>query len=186
MTRPMTGRHFTLEPFPVTPPAMVPDYRIDGHCSRSARILTLRFELQGDLSRLSLAAPAAPPERRMGLWNATCFEFFLAPAGDPGYWEFNLSPARHWNVFRFSGYRQGMQEEKAFSTLPFNVDRGERKVELVLKAFIPLPIVEPAAPWRLAICTVLLSRDGSATYWALAHPGPEADFHHPKGFLVEL
>jgi len=33
---------------------------------------------------------------------------------------FNLSPAGHWNIYRFEDYRQGMQEEMAFVT-PFSV-----------------------------------------------------------------
>ena len=65
--------------------------------------------------------PADMPARRDRLWEETCFEFFLAVKNSPRYWEFNLSPAGHWNVYRFADYRQGMQEEPAFASLPFSV-----------------------------------------------------------------
>ena len=28
--------------------------------------------------------------------------------------------------------------------------------------------------------------DGTLSYWALAHPSPKPDFHHPDGFVLEL
>ncbi len=221
----MIGRAFALEPFPVSAPQRLPECRVDGMCLRSGAHLDMRFTLSGELSGLTIAEPAPRPERQSGLWNATCFEFFLTRAGMPGYWEFNLSPAGHWNVFRFSGYRQGMQEETAFSALPFTVSQGtkEMRIEISFDLGTLAPPVEAAAcqgrelfseadgnapssregsqeasrqalqgsheesdSWRLAVSTVLLPRDGGPTYWALTHPGPEADFHHEKGFLITL
>jgi len=38
----------------------------------------------------------------------------------------------------------------------------------------------------VAITAVLQSRDGTCSYWALLHPGPEADFHRREGFALRL
>ena len=39
---------------------------------------------------------------------------------------------------------------------------------------------------EVAISAVLEGRDGQPTYWALAHCGPQADFHRRESFIVEL
>ena len=175
-----------LEPFPVVAPTRLPACRVKASCSRSGDSLAIAFSLRGDLEELEIPAPAEVPRRSTGLWETTCCEFFLAPAGRPGYWEFNLSPAGQWNVFRFSGYRQGMQEEQAFAALPFTVARSAEELRLDLTLDLAALSRKPEIPWKLALATVLLSRDGTTTFWALSHPAREADFHQPGGFLIEL
>jgi len=156
----------------------------------SAGALSVVFRLEGPLERLVIAPPAGVPERRHGLWEHTCFEFFLRLPGVPGYREFNLSPAGHWNVFRFSGYRQGMAADEAFSALPFNVECISGR--LLLTAVLPLAGNAPRAALsaagpdglEAAVSTVLVHADGTTAYWALAHPGPEPDFHHVDAFRL--
>lgn len=38
----------------------------------------------------------------------------------------------------------------------------------------------------LAISIVIKPQNGEITYWALTHPGPQADFHRRDSFLIEL
>ena len=117
----MNGRSFSLQPFsPIGPPL---NFKITGHIARRPRQLAIRYDLRGDLAELMIPAPADMPARRHGLWEETCFEFFLGVKDSPRYWEFNLSPAGHWNVYRFAGYRQGMAEETALTSLPLSVRR---------------------------------------------------------------
>jgi hypothetical protein len=33
---------------------------------------------------------------------------------------------------------------------------------------------------------VIEEADGRRSYWALHHPGPEPDFHHPDCFVAKL
>ena len=115
----MIAREFRLYPFPGTAPRF--PLEITGTVTRRGRTLVLHYEIRGDLEALSLPGPAANPGRLDGLWHETCLEFFLAPPDSPRYWEFNLSPAGHWNVYRFRDYRQGMTEDEAFTALPFSV-----------------------------------------------------------------
>ena len=124
----MTAREFRLYPFPGTAPRF--PLEITGTITRRDHTLVLRYELRGDLEALSLPGPAAHPGRLDGLWQETCLEFFLAPPDSPRYWEFNLSPAGHWNVYRFRDYRQGMTEAAAFTALPFSVLREPASLRL--------------------------------------------------------
>lgn len=99
---------------------------ITGQFGVTADTLEVVYRLQGDLSQLSLPLPANDPERRDGLWQTTCLELFLAQRGANGYWEFNLSPAGHWNVYRLEGYRQELTSEPAYQQLPFQVKHQEQ------------------------------------------------------------
>ena len=132
-----------------------------------------------------IPAPAARPVRRHGLWEETCFEFFLSIKDSPQYWEFNLSPAGDWNVYRFAEYRQGMTEESAFAALPFDVKQQSDSVRLVLEINLD-KIVRADQPLEAAMAAVIQPAGGGLTYWALTHPGPQADFHRRDSFLVSL
>ena len=125
------------------------------------------------------------PARQWLLWETTCFECFLAIRGAVSYWEFNLSPAGPWNIFRLASYRQGIQEEPAFQVLPVTVSRHPEKLTLSLN--VDLAAIIPAdRPLEVGVSTVLQDRHGELSYWALTHPGPEPDFHHRDGFVIKL
>lgn len=173
---------FELVPFPSS---LVPaGVRVTGEARRIGALLALRWWLEAPHGAVTIAPPERP-ERQDDLWQQTCFECFLAGEGLPGYWEFNLSPAGHWNVYRFTGYRAGMAEELAFATLPFSVVRESGRLEATLAIDLaPLGLAE--VPWRLAIATVVAPAAGAPSYWALAHAGAEPDFHQPEAFALRL
>ncbi len=179
----MTSRSFTLQPFPGKAPHF--SLKITGTIAIRDLTLALRYELRGDLAVVALPKPADRPARRNRLWQETCCEFFLAPQNLPQYWEFNLSFAGHWNVYGFENYRQGMREEPALAALPFTVTQTSASLLLTLKVelsgFIPA-----GRPLGAAIAAVIQARDGTLTYWALAHPGPQPDFHRRDAFIINL
>jgi hypothetical protein len=179
----MNGRDFVMQPFAPTSPG--PEITIDGSVKRWSDILSIRYELRGGLAELVIPRPAEMPVRRDGLWEGTCFEFFLGPQDSPGYWEFNLSPAGHWNVYRFEGYRQGMTEESAFASLAYSVRRRPDRLSVGLELEIG-KIVAADRPLAVAVAAVIESRDRGLTYWALTHPGARADFHRRDSFQLEL
>jgi hypothetical protein len=179
----MNRRKFSLRPFsPIGPP---PNFTITVSLARRAQELAIRYELTGQLGKLVIPGPAELPSRRHGLWEETCFEFFLGVKDSPRYWEFNLSPAGPWNVYRFAGYRQGMVEETAFASLPRRVRRRPDSLRVALELKIDR-IVGAEQPLEVGIAAVIRLAGGGLTYWALTHPGPEADFHRRDSFLVEL
>ncbi len=50
-------------------------------------------------------------------------------------------------------------------------------------ATIALPAGEP---WQLGLSAVLEEKDGTKSYWALAHGGEKPDFHDPVCFAARL
>ena len=130
-----------------------------------------------------------PPQRCDGLWKHTCFEAFIAAAGCSAYWEFNLSPAGDWNVYRFDGYRAGQRIETSYQQLPF--DRTCMQALFTLNLQCPLPpdlrqSLQGGAELELGLTAVLEQRGGELSYWALQHPGSEPDFHDRRGWLLRL
>ena len=179
----MSDLNFSLHPFGLTGPEV--DLSITGQISRRAQTLAIRYVLVGRLAEVAMPAPAAAPARRRGLWEETCFEFFLGLQDSPGYWEFNLSPAGTWNVYRFSGYRQGMTEEPAFTSLPFDLQKRPDSWRLALEVDLSR-IVPSGRALEVGVAAVVKLRDGRASYWALSHPGSRPDFHRREGFSINM
>jgi hypothetical protein len=179
----MNSRRFSLKPFLTE--ELPPDVKITGNISRNFNALTITYMLIGPLQNILIPSLANNPLRRDVLWEETCFEFFVAAKDTGRYWEFNLSPAGHWNVYHFTSYRQGMQEEPAFTDLPFSVqsqpDIFRLSVEIDLEKLLPAEKVLQAA-----ISAVIKTIDGKTTCWALTHPAPQPDFHRRDSFLIEL
>jgi len=179
----MNCQDFSLKPFPIDAP--LPFLKLFGSITRRGDKLAIHYNLRGDFSELVIPAPAHFPARKPGLWEATCFEFFLGVKNFPLYWEFNLSPAGPWNVYRFAGYRHGMVEETAFASLPLRVQRQPDSLRVELELEIDR-IVGADQPLEVGIAAVIEFAGGGLTYWALTHPGPQPDFHRRDSFLVEL
>ncbi|MDH4027688.1 MAG: DOMON-like domain-containing protein [Nitrospirota bacterium] len=179
----MNEQRFALEPFHAK--NAVSDINITGSISRSSNIIAVSFIMSGLLKEVVIPGLAEYPQRRNALWEETCLEFFLGQRGSDQYWEFNLSPAGHWNVYRFDAYREGMQEEAAFHSLPFRVSNGPDTLLLDLE-LDPGNIITGDTGLDAAVSAVVKLKDGRMIYWALTHPGPVPDFHHRDGFIIGL
>ncbi|MBW4687842.1 MAG: DOMON-like domain-containing protein [Komarekiella atlantica HA4396-MV6] len=177
----MNDQIFSLKPFPSTKP--LSDLKITVSITRHANQLAIRYTLFDELKEVIIAPVSDKPARKHELWKDTCFEFFLGIKDSEQYWEFNLSPAGHWNVYRFDGYRQGMQEETAFITLPFSVQNQADGLAVALDVDLGKISVQT---WEIAITSVIKYRNNEVTYWALTHRGAEADFHKRDSFIVNL
>ena len=176
----MSSKSFSLQPF-----NSQANVNISGHISRESDDLAIKYTLVGNLTELVIPEPTNKPTRRNELWENTCFEFFLGVKDTPQYWEFNLSPSSNWNVYRFNNYRQGMEEETAFTSLPFLIEQNETYLNLSLKLGLSL-IVNTNEIIEIAIATVTKFKNNQITYWALTHPQKEADFHHRDSFKILL
>jgi len=78
-----------------------------------------------------------------------------------------------------------MAEETALTSLPVSVRRRPDSLLVALELEIER-IVAADQPLAVGLAAVLRFRDQGLTYWALTHPGPQADFHRRDSFLVEL
>jgi len=179
----MNDYSFSLQPFSSAQPLL--SLKVKGKIFRRSNTLALQYTLLGHLGELVIPKPADIPARKNELWKETCFEFFVAVRDSHPYWEFNLSPAGHWNVYRFAGYRQGMEEERVFTSMDFRVRRQPQSLRLDLKLNLD-KMVKEKQPLEVALSAVIKLKDGELTYWALTHGGPQADFHRREGFIVKL
>ena len=163
-------------------------YSLHGQISVLKTTLQITYQLEGELAELRIPNCSGQPLRQDLLWQTTCLEFFLAAADNCDYWEYNLSPAGHWNVYHLEGYRQGLAAEPGYKQLPFSVKRDDQQLSLSLTCALPpaLTIPRAAAGLTLGVSAVLQSSSGELTYWALAHPGSEPDFHHRDGFCLKF
>jgi hypothetical protein len=185
----VNGQSFSLVPHQPCSTSLL----ITGNLALGGGVMELEMQLQGDLDAIRIAPTADPAERRDLLWQTTCLEVFLARQEAEPYWEFNLSPSGHWNVYRLEGYRQGLTPEPAYAQLPFSLQRHHQlpgmnqpilnQLNLKLRCPLPPALAAPSpAQLEAAITAVVQLGDDSFSYWALHHPAAAADFHHRGGF----
>jgi hypothetical protein len=172
---------FTLQPFDKN----ASELALSGTVTRHNNQLAIAYTLTGDLEALVIAPPAESPERRDNLWETTCFEFFFAVPNTKNYHEVNLSPAGHWNLYRFDDYRAAMRHEPSLTTLPFTVTQTDRTLTLALALDLNL-LLNPNQPLELSITAVLQNKNSDCTYWATAHTGQNPDFHRRDSFVLRL
>ena len=184
----MSSTSFKLIPHVAGMQGVAATYSLHGQISVLKTTLQITYKLEGEVAQLRIPNCSSQPLRQDLLWQATCLEFFLAAADNSDYWEYNLSPAGHWNVYHLDSYRKGIAEEPAYKQLPFNVICDEKQLSLSLTCALPPALASPtaAAGFEVGVSAVLQSSSGELSYWAVAHPGSEPDFHHREGFCLKL
>lgn len=181
----MSRHTFILQQFCSDVGTIRPCLAITGTAGRQADTLLLQYHISGDIHQLHVPRRSALAGRRHELWQDTCFECFVGVKGSERYWEINLSPNGDWNVYCFSGYRQGMTEETAFRAMPCTF--YESKDDLWFGLSVDLSaIFRQDHILELGISCVLRHQVGETTFWSLCHPKAQADFHHRSGFVLSL
>jgi len=173
------GMH-RLIPHPSTPPNSVEAVSAN-FMEFTTNTMVVEFSVKSP-SQLILP-PEKGPVRSDGLWRTTCFEVLLQQDGDPTYFELNFSPSLAWAAYAFDAYRDGMRELPV--TLPPDIEIASPDGHYFLFAeFETWPHLVNAR--RLGFSAVIEERDGTKSYWALAHPPGPPDFHHPDCFALAL
>ena len=143
--------------------------------------IDLNYRLEGDLGAIAL--PQAGPVRRGDrLWEGSCFEAFVRAGGDEGYCELNFAPSRAWAAYRFDSYRSGMTEAE-LPAPEIESNRGDGWITLGARVALDLP---PDRAWQLGLATIVAAPGGERSFWALAHPPGEPDFHRRDCFVIDL
>ena len=168
----------TLIPHPqsAAPPA---DIAVD--LTRKGQSLALSFQLLGDLDRLTIP-DRAPSDRSDNLWKTSCFEAFVRKRAEYEYLEFNLSPSTRWAAYAFDDYRTGMRDADVAPSAIAVARNGA----LTLDVQIALPGALTKADLRIGLSAIVEGKDGSKSWYALAHPPGAPDFHHADCFALEL
>lgn len=171
----MQVRTFTLVPHPDTPPKGIQG--VDARWFESGGKLILRYQVNGVDA---LAVPSfAGKGRGDELWQTTCFELFLRDG--EGYREFNFSPSERWAAYRFTGYRDGRTDVE-LETHDITSSAGEHLFVMTASVDSGILIGADAA----GLSAVIEEKDGTKSYWALAHPPGQPDFHDPACFALAL
>jgi len=152
---------------------------IDVAISRDAAgRLLVSFWLDAAIGRLRLPESGAA-QRADGLWQHSCFEAFLRVRDAESYCEFNLAPSGAWAAYRFAGRRTG----RSLPDVAAPMIRCERTADSFgLSAVLPLAglaDLADATAINAGLAAVIEDEHGALSYWALAHAGPQPDFHDP-------
>ena len=178
----LSHKTFSLISYPAPNP---PAIEITGIATRQEDHLSIHYDVRGDVEIIHFPA-FATPARKDDLWKATCFEFFLTIPDLPEYWEFNMSPSSEWNVYRMDAYRRiGFREETAISQLPFDFRKDNNGYTFDVSVDMS-PIIQSEQNIQIGITAIIQTKDGDETYWALVHPGKQADFHLRESFILEI
>ena len=150
--------------------------------------LSLVFRALGAMDQIEWphtdASANGPWSRADRIWQHSCFEVFVSIPGETGYLEINLATNGLWAAYAFDGYRSGMQNEGMVILTEAYWRIDERRVQMT--AVVELPERFRGRPLNLAASAVIESKDGTKSYWALAHPPGQPDFHHPTCFATTL
>lgn len=129
-------------------------------------------------------------ERTIGLWENTCFEFFIRDQKDHSvYCEGNFALDFSWNIFWFNSYRQSPLTEFAAEKLsnPIrDIFLSGKKSEIVID--IPEELLSKFSPNSLefSFTAVVKTKDSKTHYLALKHSDALPNFHHPDSFSLFL
>lgn len=190
LTAPATAgtQPFLLQAYQAEPPGST--CVVHGSLTYQRPWLAVCFTVHGAVADLLLPPPVPSPERQDGLWESTCFEVFFAPMQSPKYWEINVSPAGHWNTYRFDGYRQGMHVEPLLQVVQSGsaCQAGEIFTMDFRMDLTPLLREHALTPGILECnpCCILLDRRQRKSYWARQHQPPRPDFHQRANFWLRL
>ena len=176
---------FSLVPHPATPPADPPFsvWASVDHASALAATATTNiwFGVGAPASRFVIPK-LTEPWRADELWQTTCMEAFLQAAGEGSYREWNFAPTGNWAAYDFTGYREGSSRAEVGS--PPYIRLEDNFTWWSVGATIATAAEQH---WRLGLSAVIEEKDGTKSYWALAHPDADKpDFHDADCFIGRL
>jgi hypothetical protein len=182
MERVSTGFPHTLSLEPFAPVERNVVRALDVHLlEASAETLHLRYVLDAALARLTI-----PPSRESRhvdqLWRHTCFEAFLRVKDSSAYYELNVSPSTEWALYSFASARKGMAPVSVPRAPEIRMQRAANRLQMNVR----LDLRSLSRIAALALAAVIEDENARLSYWALKHPSPQPDFHHPDAFAVEL
>ena len=171
---------FSLLPHPDFPSRAIHAISVD--VRRENDFLELTNRRVGAIDEIAWPAPGNGGWAD-GLWQHSCLEAFIGRTDEPDYTEINLATSGQWAAYQFDGYRRGMVpiDDISFAlSMTFGPER------MKFWAATHLPVLETGRGWRLGLSAIIEARDGTKSYWALAHPPGKPDFHDVDCFTARL
>ncbi len=174
-----------LIPHPTTPPSG-PEFKLWANVEHAGALgatasTNIWFGVGAPASRFVIPEPKEEPARAEELWQTTCFEAFLRAEGEEEYREWNFAPSSRWAAYDFRKYRDGRSDA---DVVPPYIRVEDNLTWWALGATIA---VASNAQWQLGLSAIVEEKDGTKSYWAIAHPeGDKPDFHDPACFAAHL
>jgi hypothetical protein len=175
-----------LIPHPYSAPKAVREIKAEVAKSEYGQ-LVVHFAMTATVDDIMLPEPVTYASRRDRLWATTCFETFARLASDPRYLELNFAPSTAWAAYTFGDYRTGM-DSAALDPPTIDVQRRPDGLDLYMAVDLgPIAWLDLDAQWAVGLSAIIEEKDGTKSYWALAHPaGDKPDFHHADCFAAQL
>lgn len=165
------------------------EMRVDGP------IVQLNYQVKGDIKSLEFEESQASGERKIGLWERTCFEFFIKMKGKSEYFEFNFAPSGDWNCFHFSNRDQELNEFPGIKRIPIasqlKQSPNQEANEFHLTALLNIKHLGSyfyyPGQMQAGITAVILNQNkGKRDYWALKHLQKKPNFHDFNTFIANF
>jgi hypothetical protein len=147
--------------------------------------LIFAYGVTGTIGDLAVP-PASAGTRTDELWRHTCFEAFIRSAQSVAYYEFNFAPSTQWTAYWFSDYRTDMHVATEIDAPQITVRSSLERYVLQASLNLGQLRFSRGSTLRVGLSAVIEEINGHRSYWALAHPPGNADFHHSNCFALEL
>lgn len=150
--------------------------------------IKIDYIITGDISSIVIEKCNATPQRLIGLWKKTCFEFFLRSGKYKEYMEFNFSSSLNWNCFNFNSETKDLTEWNIINTPKVKIVKTEDRIEMnVIIEKVNLALAhQDFKKSEYSTTAVLLIEDEKGdiieTFWAIKHADMKPNFHHPESY----
>lgn len=154
---------------------------VEGTLILNSNKLSLHFKISGALKSYSF--PKKEKLKRANeLWRATCFELFLANSKTKIYYEINISPTLHWNIYRLETYRAEPKELIVSSEAIIKIREDEQSYEINFELECKELDLAEFDQYNLAV--ILLNNQNEREFWTIRPMGKSPDFHDRDGFSL--
>ena len=160
-------------------------FEIDAQANVSDNHLFISFNLAGNLTPINFGDYQTNHQRKMQLWENTCFEFFIKNKQDH-YIEFNFSPRFEWNAFYFEKIRGPLTEMDLISPPTLDILNSSSRFYLIAKIDLnnfPNSFKDSFLEQKFSFNTVIKLKSDDYEYWALKHCDSKPNFHLFDSFI---
>ncbi len=153
--------------------------------------LFVSYKLTGDIKAIDLETGTPEHQRKIKLWEKTCFELFLKHEEQEDYLEFNFSPVFEWNAFYFPIKGAPLKEYEAIQKVKIDILRSMDVFHLIAEIdndLLPKHFQKNGSIGKMqaGITTVLKEKNQKMSYWALDHKDQKPNFHHFDSFICKF
>jgi hypothetical protein len=176
---------FNLIPFNLD---NAPKINIEVELNQNQDCLFISYRIREGVELINLGCGTPKKERATGLWENTCFELFLKNKTNQ-YIEFNFSPCFEWNCFYFNKKGDELKEWNKMQRPETDILLSQDHFlhfSVIKKNLFPDGFFDNEDKLDVGITTVIKSKSGQMSYWALSHNDIRPNFHHFDSFKYKF